>query len=173
MYRLLGNNLNVLVNIQYGIGFELIKGNVEIETTIFNITKKSKVVPAHKNKIIFKEKFIWNIDRNKLKNDRTTNQGIKIECFTTPDIRYGNILYRKRIGYTIIKLKEIQIIVRDWDQDLTIKHYKLQGSSKYYQLGIVIIIQEQHDLDFDRTNNKTLPFEVNKQGNSINLIKLY
>ncbi|VVC26773.1 Hypothetical protein CINCED_3A017685 [Cinara cedri] len=157
MYRLLANDLNVLVKIQYGIGFEFIIGNVEVETTIFNITKKSKVVSANKNRINFNEEFIWKIDRNTLKYYLTTNEVIKIECFTTPDICFGNIFRRQRIGHTIIRLKECQIIGRDWNQSISIRPYKLQGSSKYYQLQIILIIQEHHNLDLrSRTNNKKL-----------------
>lgn len=187
MYRLLATDLNVLVNIQYGIGFEFIVGNVEIETKIFNVSKKSKIVPANKNRINFNEDFIWKIDRKTLKHYLTTNEIIKIECFTTPNSCYGNIYRRQRIGYVIIKLKECQIIGRDWDQSVSIRNYKLQGSSKHYQLRIVLIIQEHQDFQNSTSNNKVLnyankesnsrneklPLKVKKQGNTMNCIKLY
>lgn len=187
MYRLLANDLNVLVNIKYGIGFEFIVGNVQIVTTIFNVSKKSKIVSGNKNRINFNEEFIWEIDRKTLKHYLTTNEIIKIECFTTPNNFNGSIYRRQRIGHAIIRLKECQIIGRDWDQSVSTRSYKLQGSSKYYVLRIILIIQEHQDFQNSTTNNKVLNYankesnsrneklslKVNKQGNTINCIQLY
>lgn len=167
MYRLLAKDLNVLVDIQYGLGFGLLLGNVEIETTIFKKTRKSKAVPANKNRINFNQQFIWKIDRDRLKYNLTTNENIKIECFTTPYIPYENILGRQRIGYAIIRLKDCQIIGRDWDQDISMKSYNLQGSSKSYVLQIILVIQEHQDLECSRTDDQNLKI-VNKENNSIN-----
>lgn len=142
MNKLQSNNLNVIVNIQYGIGFELVEGNVEIEITIFNKTQRSQIVLAGRNRISFNEEFIWGIDKTKLKYYRSTNELVKIECFTTPAIVYGNICRRQRLGLMVIKLKEFQIIGRDWIQIISPRSYKFQGSSSYYELRMILIIQE-------------------------------
>lgn len=180
MNRLQSNDLNVIVNIQYGIGFEFIDGKIEIETTIFNETQKSRAVSAGRNRINFYEEFIWEIDRITLKYRRTTNELVKFECFTTPEMCFGNINRRQRIGHIIIKLKEFQVIGRDWDQCVSVRGYKLQGSHSSYELRVVLIIQEDN-IDFKNSkeykkntrfngkpnnfiNEKHQPLEVNREG---------
>lgn len=163
MNKLQSNNLNVIVNIQYGIGFELVEGAIEIETTIFNKTQLSQIVPACRNRVNFYKEFIWNVDKAILKYYRSTNEFLKIECFTTPAIVYGNICRRQRIGLLLIRLKEFQIIGRDWDQTISFRGYKLQGSSNYYELRILLIIQEDLD-NFKRSRciEKKQRFNNNK-----------
>lgn len=73
MNKFQSNDLNVIVNIQYGIGFELIKGKIGIETKFFNRAHRSKIVPANKNRINLNEEFLWRIDKNTLKYCQTTN----------------------------------------------------------------------------------------------------
>lgn len=169
MNKLLANNLNVIVNIQYGIGFELIEGKIEIEITIFNKTQKSRSVLANRNRINFYEEFIWKIDRPTLKYCRTTNEIVKIECFTTPDICYGNIYRRQRIGHLVVKLKEFQVIGRDFNQCISTRSYKLQGSNNYYALRIVLIIQE--DLGFENYKQSKTNLGFNYNSNFTNGIQ--
>lgn len=142
MNKLQSINLNVIVNIQYGIGFELVEGNIEVEVTIFNKTQRSQIVPASRNRISFNEEFIWGTDKAKLKYYRSINELVKIECFTTPAFVYGNICRRQRLGLMIIKLKEFQIIGHDWIQTISPRSYKFLGSSSYYELRMILIIQE-------------------------------
>lgn len=177
MNKLQSDDLSAIVNIQYGIGFDLIEGQIEIETTVFNETKKSKCVPAFRNRINFYEEFMWKIDKTTLKYSRSTNAIVKIECFRTPHkILFGNVHRRQRIGHVIIKLKEFQIIGRSWDQNVSFRSYKLLGSSKYIELIIVLIIQE--DIEFENSNNfkkysrfntrsytTKQPLKLNKHGN--------
>lgn len=179
MNRLLSNDLSIIVNIQYGIGFEFVEGKVEIETTIFDRTRKSRAVPASRNRINFYEEFIWKIDRTTLKQSRTTNDIVKVECFTTPDIFYGHVYRRQRIGHVIIKLKEFQIIGRDWDQNVLVRGYKLKGSGSNCELRMVLIIQENIDISYSKKlknvvgientknhfNNGKKSLEYDKQGN--------
>lgn len=146
MNRLQSNDLCIIVSIQYAIGFELIDGKIEIETTIFNKTQVSRVVPAIGNRINIFEDFIWKTDKKTIKYCRTNNEIVKIECFIIPEYYHGNICRRKRIGQLIIKLRDFQIIGRDWEQDVSIRGYKLQGSKSYYELRLILIIQE--DIDF-------------------------
>lgn len=179
MNKLQSDDLNTIVNIQYGIGFELIEGQIEIEITVFNETKKSKTMPACRNRINFYEEFMWKIDKATLKYGRSTNAVVKVECFrTTEKICFGNIYKRQRIGHVIIKLKEFQIIGRNWDQSISIRGYKLLGTSRYIELVIVLIIQEDN-LEFEnftdfkkgsKFNNKEInttkqSLELNKHGN--------
>ncbi|XP_026817440.1 uncharacterized protein LOC113556594 [Rhopalosiphum maidis] len=175
MNKLLSDDLNAIVNIQYGIGFELIEGQIQIETTVFNETKKSKIMPACRSRINFYEEFIWKIDKTTLKYSRSTNAIVKVECFRTPEkICFGNVYRRQRIGHVIIKLKEFQIIGRNWDQNISIRGYKLLGNSRYIELVIVLIIQE--DIEFEnytdfkkcsKFNNK----EINTTKQSLELNK--
>lgn len=184
MNKLQSDDLNAIVNIQYGIGFELIEGQIEIETTVFNETKKSKSLPARRNRINFYEEFIWKIDKTTLKYSRSTNAFVKVECFRIPEkIFYGNVYRRQRIGHVIIKLKEFQIIGRNWDQNISYRGYTLLGISKYIELVFVLIIQE--DIEFENSNdfkkssafnNKEInttkqPLELNKYGNYNLIIK--
>lgn len=168
MNRLQSNDLSVIVNIQYGIGFEFIDGKVEIETTIFNKTQKSRAVPAGRNRINFYEEFIWETDRVTLKHSRTTNEVVKFECFTTPEMCFGNINRRQRIGHIIIKLKEFQVLGRDWDQCVSIRGYKLQGSHSSYELRIVLIIQDGLDMKNPNKEHKKNTKFNGKQNNFIN-----
>lgn len=162
MNRLQSNNLNIIVNIQYGIGFEFIDGKVEVETTILNKTQKSRAIYASRNRINFYEEFMWEIDKTTLKYCRTINEIAKFECFTTPELCFGNINRRQRIGHIIIKLKEFQLIGRDWDQCISVKGYKLQGSNSHYELQIVLIIQEELDLENDKIFKKNTGFNSNQ-----------
>ncbi|XP_025198342.1 uncharacterized protein LOC112596775 [Melanaphis sacchari] len=175
MNKLQSDDLYTIVNIQYGIGFELIEGQIEIEITVFNETKKSKTMSACRNRINFYEEFIWKIDKTTLKYSRSTNAIVKVECFRTPEkICFGNIYRRQRIGHVIIKLKEFQIIGRNWDQSISVRGYKLLGTSRYIELVIVLIIQE--DIEFEnhtdfkkcsKFNNK----EINSKKRSLELNK--
>ncbi|XP_022160572.1 uncharacterized protein LOC111026749 [Myzus persicae] len=179
MNKLQSDDLNAIVNIQYGIGFELIEGQIEIEITVFNETKKSKSLSACRNRINFYEELIWKIDKTTLKYSRSTNAIVKVECFrTTEKVFYGNVYRRQRIGHVIIKLKEFQIIGRNWDQDVSIRSYKLLGTSRYIELVIVLIIQE--DLEFEdskdvkkssKFNNKEI--NITKQPIELNKYELY
>jgi len=167
MHKLQSNNLNVIVNIQYGIGFDLVEGEIEIETTIFNKTQISRIVPASRNRVNFYEEFIWKVDKTTLKYYRSSNEMLKIECFTTPSIIFGNIYRRQRIGHIIIKLKEFQIIGHDWDQSISVRSYRLQGSSNNYELRIVLIIQEDlENLENSRTYKKTLGLDKKYYNNT-------
>ncbi|KAF0767565.1 kinetochore protein SLK19-like isoform X2 [Aphis craccivora] len=180
MNKLQSDDLNAIVNIQYGIGFELIEGQIEIEITVFNETKKSKTMPACRNRINFYEEFMWKIDKATLKYGRSTNAIVKIECFrTTEKICFGNIYKRQRIGHVIIKLKEFQIIGRNWDQSISIRGYKLLGTNRYIELVIVLIIQEdnlefENFIDFKKGpkfNNKEI--NTTKQSSELNKQELY
>lgn len=160
MNKLKSDNLSIIINIQYGTGFELTEGKVEIETTILDETKKTRIVSANRNRINFFEEFIWKIDKAKLKQCRTCNEVTKIECFTTSDLCYGRIYRRQRLGHLLIRLKEFQIIGRDWDQKVSVRSYKLQGTNNYYELRIILIIQED-DLENTITCKKSL--EINNK----------
>lgn len=146
----------VIVNVQYGIGFALIDGKIDIETTLFNTTYRSKILPAGRNRINFNEEFSWSVDRDTLKYCRTANEMFKLECFITPDVCYGNMNWRQRIGYTMIKLNEFQVIGRDWDQSVASRNFKLNGSSSNCAFLMDLIIQDESDLDGSRKNKNKL-----------------
>lgn len=160
MNKLQSNDLSIIVYIQYAVGFELIEQEIEIETTILNKTQKSRPIAANRNRLNFGEEFIWKVDKNRLKQCRTTNEMVKIECFTTLNICYGNVYRRKRIGHIIIKLKEFQIIGRDWDQSISVRGFKLRGTNSYYELGLILIIQE--DMELDNCGKYRNDMEINK-----------
>lgn len=165
MNKLQCNDLNMIVYIQYAVGFDMIEGEIEIETTIFNKTQKSRPVAANRSRLNFDEEFIWKVDKNRLKHCRTTNEMVKIECFTTLSIIYGNVYRRKRIGHVIIKLKEFQIIGRDWDQSISVRGFKLQGTSGYYELRVILVIQDDTDLNSCEKFKKQI--EINKKQKEI------
>lgn len=169
MNKLKSDNLSIIVNIQYGTGFELTEGKVEIETTILDETKKTRIVPGNRNRINFFEEFLWKIDKSKLKYCRTCNEVAKIECFITPDICYGRIYRRQRLGHIVIRLKEFQIIGRDWDQNISVRGYKLQGTSNHYELRVILIIQEDN-LENTSTCKKNL--EINNKEHHLKNEKL-
>lgn len=165
MNNLQSNDLNIIVNIQYGLGFQLVDGKIEIETTFFNRVHRSKIVSASRNRINFFEEFLWKIDKNTLKYCKTTNEMVKLECFKTPDICHENTMYRRqRIGHTMIKLNEFQIIGRDWDQNgVSPRSYKLFGSSSNYEFLIILTIQNGIDLDCSRSIKKKLGYDLNSE----------
>lgn len=163
MNNLQSNDLNIIVNIQYGIGFQLVEGKVEIEITFFNRVHRSKIVSASRNRINFYEEFLWKIDKNTLKYCKTTNEMVKLECFKIPYICYENTIYRRqRIGHTMIKLNEFQFIGRDWDQNgISPRSYKLFGSSNNYEFLIILTIQDRIDSDNSRNIKKRLGYDLN------------
>lgn len=144
MNKLHSNDINVIVTIQYGIGFGLTEGKIGVETTFLNRIHKSKTVPASRNRINFYEEFIWTIDKNTFKHWREKNEVVKIECFKIPDICNGNRNWRQRIGLVTIKLNEFKIIRRDWDQSLSARSYKLCGTSRNYLFRIILVILDGH-----------------------------
>lgn len=162
MNNLGSNSLDVIVNIQYGIGFELVEGQVEIEIKLLNKTQKSRTVSANHNRINFNEGFIWNVDRALLKNYRSANGFVKIECFKAPTIVYGNICQRQRIGLTVIKLKEFQVIGRDWDQCIAERSYELRGNRGHYKVIVILVIKGDIENPSFR-NNKNNNFQIVNQ----------
>lgn len=162
MNKLQSNDLSVIVNIQYAVGFELIEGKVEIETTILNKTQKTRPIAANRNRLNFDEEFIWKVDKNRLKYCRTANEMVKIECFTTLDICYGNVYRRQRIGHVIIKLKEFQIVGRDWDQRISVRGFKLQGTNTFYELRVILVIQDDMELEYCRKIKKDMEIDKKK-----------
>lgn len=164
MNKFQSNDLNVLVNIKYGIGFQLIKGKIGIETTFFNRTHRSKIVPANKNRINFNEEFLWTIDKNTLKYCQTTNEMVKVECFKMSGI-YGNIYQpRQRIGHIMIKLQEFQMIGPGWDlSSVPLRRYKLYGSNRNYTFLIILIIQDGLYSNDSRKIEKRLRYSCNPE----------
>lgn len=171
MYKIQSNSLNVIVNIQYAIGFELVEGMVEIEVSIFNQTQRSRTVDGGRNRLNFHEQFVWNIDKANLKYCLSINEIAKIECFTTPDITYGHIYRKQRIGHVIIKLKEFQILGRVWDQNICVRGYKIQGCSGHYEIRILSIIQEDVVSDISRKINDNNYSRLNSSVSNVKNVK--
>lgn len=170
MNNLRSNDLDVIVNVQYGIGFELVEGRVEIEIKFLNETQKSRTVSANQNRIDFNEGFVWNVDRALLKDHRSANGFVKIECFTAPTVVFGNICQRQRIGRAVIKLKEFQVIGRDWDQCVAERSYDLRGCRGRYQLLVILVIQGHvENLECSRKISKN-PMFNNDKNNSFKVV---
>lgn len=84
MNKLHSNHLNVIVCLHYGIGFDFVVGQIEIEISVLNKTQTIRILSATQNRINLNEKCVWNVDKAKLESYRTTNGFVKIECFKTP-----------------------------------------------------------------------------------------
>ncbi|XP_012273788.1 centrosomal protein of 120 kDa [Orussus abietinus] len=146
MEELIGPNLQVVLSIREGKGFDQIRHPIAIVATLNGNSLETDFIETVDGNLQYNTDLVWEADKCSLRKMRTSQMPLKVECFTRKENNS-----KEKIGYILLSLRSAQIITKDKEKNVKVIENKLLGVKNEFkpskpELLITLTIEERSGL---------------------------